>query len=189
MRPTLLAAILLAATAATAGAQPDEAPVATDPTERPYLALGASRALSEVAGPAGLFRMTDTLDLDVIAGIVKFSGDTEPSSAFGLMAGVRHTLTRRGAVGLSVGGRVGFAHVGGRMGVDGQTTWLLEAPARIELAATPWLRIHVEGGLAIAIEPGIDGGIEGGGTEGSTAWMLGASGLAAGAGFAIALDR
>ncbi len=170
--------VILLATTSTAAAE----------VERPYAAVGASRALSEVAGPAGLFRMTDALDLDVIAGIVKFSGDRGPSSAWGLMGGVRYTLARRGPSALSLGGRVGLAHVGGTMGADGTTTWLVEAPARIELAATPWLRIHVEGGIAIARQPGMDGGIEGGGTDGSTSWTLGAAGLAAGAGFAIALD-
>jgi hypothetical protein len=209
MRTILLAVITttaLATVAGVAGAQPTSPPPPDDgfgddvgaPTtdagaaarevpyiDRAYIALGGARALSDVQGIAGVFRMTDSLDLDAIVGLARFSGGGGTTSALGVTVGVRQLLAERGSVALSVGGRVGVAYTGSSVMGGARTRWLLEAPARIELAATPWLRLHVEGGLAIGIEPGTDS-IEGP-TEGATSWSLGAAGLAAGAGFSIAL--
>ncbi len=163
-----------------------EAEGEVDGTERPWFALGASRALSGIAGPAAIVRVTDGMDLDALVGVARFSADPgEPSSALGLIVGVRQTLTRRGPAALSIGGRLGLSHVGAAGGADSSTTWLIEAPARIELTATPWLRLHVEGGVALAMEAGSDGMGEVPASDGEVRWSLGAAGLAAGAGFAL----
>jgi hypothetical protein len=153
--------------------------------ERPYLAVGAARALSNLAGPTALVRLTDGLDLDATVGVVRAGGGMAGVSTthLGVLVGVRQTLARRGEAALSVGGRAGLIDAAGSDG----TNVVLEFPARVELTVTPWLRLHVEGGLAFSIAPGTEGTIEEPGTEGETTWALGAPGLAAGAGFALAL--
>lgn len=192
-RPLPCACVALAlAAAAPATAQPAAPPV--EPTAEvavtpvppsPRLAVGATRTLAGLAGPTATVRMTDTLALDLTLGIARLGGamGADDRTAWGAAVGVRRAMVERERTALSVGGRLGLAHPAGA----DRATVVLEAPVRLELAAARWLTLFVEGGLAIAITPDGDAGVEGPGAPGETTWSLGAGGLAGGAGFMIAL--
>jgi hypothetical protein len=201
MRLPILSLTVVAALAATTHAQsfdddddaaapaPASTPPATDGT--PRFTVGAARALAGVAGPAASFGATDALQVDAIVGIASFTGAMAgPTSALGIEVGVRWMLASRGPASLSAGVRAGIAHTGGPMGTS-TTDYLIEAPTRLELAITRWLRMYVEGGFAARYQPGsTTGGGDGSGsgytTESTTTWRLGSNGAAAGAGFSVA---
>ena len=193
--PTALATVtaLAAFNSGTAAAQPlsiddDPAPPppasAPDVADRPYVGVGAARALAPVAGLAAIVRLNDSLDLDAILGLARVGGanGADDATHLGLVIGVRTAVARRGVAALWLGGRVGLI---ARADAD-RTDLILEAPARLELTATPWLRLHVEGGFALVRTPGQDSP-EGPVMDSSTSWALGNAGLAAGAGFTLAL--
>jgi hypothetical protein len=196
MRLPFLSIALLGALAATTHGQsfdddmPPPPPVVTADDDAPRFTVGAARALAGVAGPTASFGATDAVQIDAIVGIASFSGAMSgPTSALGIEAGVRWMLAARGPASLSAGVRGGLAHTGG---TASSTRYLVEAPVRLELAVTSWLRLHVEGGFAASYQPGTSGTGDGSGsgynytTESQTTWRVGSNGAAAGAGFSIA---